>query len=116
MKSNEQRALDILAYEFRNEEVKENNDKIRRNIGAKVFNSLPENWLKDLRDFKNMVMAEVSKHEKSIYYIENKDKFADMSHFKCEQMIDDYSMKFSKITKNAIEAFIPYAIYIYYLR
>lgn len=115
-KTNEDKAFHVLAFEFRGNSIEENNKKIRRNIGAKVFDSLPDDWLPNLRALKNSLLTEISKFERSKYHNGKKDKYADMSHFEIEKMVTDYCELFPSIDKKLIEGFIPYAIYLYYLR
>ena len=115
-KTNEDKAFHVLAFEFRGNSIEENNKKIRRNIGAKVFDSLPDDWLPNLRALKNSLLTEISKFERSKYHNGKKDKYADRSHFEIEKMVTDYCELFPSIDKKVIEGFIPYAIYLYYLR
>ena len=115
-KTPEDIALKILAFEFRKSEIDESNQKIRKRIGAKKMDSLGIEWLENLRSFKNSVMSEVHKNTKSKYYKSNKSGYADMSDFKVEEMITSYTEEFNSIPNEVIGSFIPYSIYLYYMR
>ena len=115
-KSHEDIALNVLAYEFRETDIEDNNRKIRRKIGARAFDTLPPDWLPNLRALKNSLQAEISKMECSKYHNVKDEKHADMSHFEIAKMTDDYCKSFPSIDRNIIKGFIPFAVHLYYLR
>jgi hypothetical protein len=108
--------LQILAYEFRKDEQKEINSKIKRKLKSSKLGSYDEKRISILRSFKNDIQDEIHKSSKSKFYTHSHGEYSDPNDFNFESLLKHYSDTYQNIHKDVVGSFINYSIYLYYLR
>jgi hypothetical protein len=69
-----------------------------------------------LRRFKDEVQSEIHRGGRSRYFVGRHGRYAAMEDFDIERMIEDFRHSYPDVPHEEIKAFLPFAIYLYYLR
>lgn len=112
----EDEVLSVLAFEFSVKDHSESERKLKRRLRDKKLGSYDEKRITSIREFKNDLQVELGKLNKSEFYTESKEKYADMSDWDVNGLLRHLRNRHPEVSESAIESFLPYAIYIYYLR
>jgi hypothetical protein len=108
--------LSVLAYEFPFSKKKEIEDRIKNRLKEKKLGTYDANRTEVLRRLKNDLQLEVSKSTKSTYYKRSHGEFCDIRDFDVSKLTDDMSKQHPSISREIIENFVSYSVYVYYLR
>ena len=69
-----------------------------------------------LRRLKNDLQEEIGKFEKSRFFTEFHGKYSDMRDFDVLSLTAELVERFPQIPKEEIEQFVPFCVFLYYLR
>ena len=105
-----------LAYEFDSSESKQIEQKIKRRLKYYNLGAYKQEQVEYIRELKNDLYAEITKYNKSIYYLGARGKYADPGDYNFEIMKKDYCKKYPLINETDMVSFLNFAIYLYYLR
>jgi hypothetical protein len=105
-----------LAYEFRSEEKKETEKKIKRRLKYYNLGDYNQERVDYLRQLKNELDAEIHLYSKSKYFQETNNRFASLNNYDISRMVTDYLTTFDKITEADMDTMLNFAIYLYWLR
>ena len=108
--------LGVLVYEFRAAKHEESHAKIRHRLRNKNFDTYDQELVDRLRLLKNFLQQEIGKHQRSRYHKGSHGQYAALEDFRVDQLVDDCCSQFSSIAKEEIDWFVPFAVYVYYLR
>ncbi len=115
--------LSVLIYEFPRCDRNEAEKKIRRRLRYHGLPACSPARLKLLRALKDELQQEIGLYSRSRYYVTphgpkapNGRFYARMEDFDQERLALGMKKKFRGIALREIRVFIPYAIYLYYLR
>jgi hypothetical protein len=110
-------ALSVLAYEFRNiDPLQEAERKIKRRLREKKLGAYDAERFAAIRRFKDELQDELHKADKSDYYTGRHGRCADPADFDHVRLIRDLARRHPTVAKDSIARFVPFAVYIYYLR
>lgn len=112
----ESEVLDVLAYEFSFDSKTEYEEKVKRRLREKNLGPYDQKRIDILRRFKDEVQSEVGKFSQSSYYTGSHGKYARQKDFDIKRLTRDMASRYPEIPQPAIKSFIPYAVYLYYLR
>ncbi|WP_020585823.1 hypothetical protein [Desulfobacter curvatus] len=105
-----------LAYEFSVSDHEESERKIKRRLREKKLGPYDQEKIDVIRKFKNNVQKELGKFNKSKFYAGAHGKYADMQDWDFDALLQYMIKKHPDVSKVAIGNFLPFAIYLYYLR
>ena len=105
-----------LAYEFRPEEKKETEKKIKRRLKYYNLGDYDQNRVDYIRRLKNELNAEICNYNKSKYFHGKGSGYASLDDFDISRMVTDYLITFDKILEVDMYAMLNFAIYLYWLR
>lgn len=108
--------LDVLAYEFSFDSRAEYEEKVKCRLREKNLGPYDRQRIDILRRFKDEVQSEIGKFSQSSYYTKRLGKYALQKDFDVKRLTRDMASRYPEITRPAIKFFIPYAVYLYYLR
>lgn len=108
--------LGVLVYEFRPEDRSKSEETVKRRLRYYRVGSYDQNQVDLLRRFKESLAAEISLRAGSRYYLGPHGTFAALEDFDVERMVADYHAAFPDVGVSEIEWFVPFALYVYYLR
>jgi hypothetical protein len=111
-----QACLGYLLYEFHDDEIAETDAKIKRKLYRYKLGKFDPKRIGVLRALKNDLMAEISKYNKSHYYLGLHGKYSSFEDFDFDAMYRDYSAKYPKLSKKDLTWFINFSLFTYYLR
>jgi hypothetical protein len=109
-------ALSALAYEWDYTDQSEIERKIKRRLIAKKLGPYDQSRVDTLRTFKNDVQTEINPYGKSKFYLGAKSSFAAMADWNLKALITHFQERHPTIPNDTIERFIPFAIFVYYLK
>jgi hypothetical protein len=110
-------ALAVLAYEFRNIDPPEEAErKIKRRLRDKKLGAYDAARFAAIRRFKDELQDELHKADKSGYYTGRHGHYANPADFDHVRLIRDFARRHPTVAKDSIARFVPFAVYIYYLR
>ena len=112
----EEEVLRALAVESATLSIEASEKKIKRRLREKFMGAFDQTRVDSLRKFKTQLYREIRNAHKSPYFTPQGGDDADIKDFNTSQMIDDLSAQFPDIPKPVIISFVPYAVYLYYLR
>jgi len=112
----ESEALFRLAYEFSFSKKEETDTEIKSALKRKKLGGFDAKRIAVLRQLKDELQSEIHKWGKSDYFTHNHSQHADPQDFDVPRLAGDMIRKYPTIPKEEIENFVPYAIYVYYLR
>jgi hypothetical protein len=108
--------LDVLAYEFDFDPRPESERKIKRRLRYWGLGPYRQDRVDLLRSFKDQVQAEIHRARKSRYYAGSHGRYAALEDIDIPRMVKDLAKAFPQIPKPEVAAFVPFAVYLYYLR
>jgi hypothetical protein len=109
--------LAVLAYEFLSVDHPEVADrKIKRRLREKRLGVYQPERVEAIRRFKNALQAELQQGPASAYYTEAHGQYSDPADFDQLRLIDEYAAAHPAVSKASIAGFVPFAVYLYYLR
>lgn len=108
--------LDVLAYEFADDEPSDAERKIRRRLRYHRLGPYRQERVDRLRRFKDEVQSEIQRGHRSSYFISSHGPYAAMEDFDVERMIGDLAASYPDISREQVAAFVRFAVYLYYLR
>jgi len=112
----ESEVLDVLAYEFSFDSRAEYEEKIKRKLREKNLGPYDQQHIDILRRFKDEVQSEIGNFSQSSSYTKRLGKYARLKDFAAKRLTRDMASRYPEIPQQAIKPFIPYAVYLYYLR
>jgi hypothetical protein len=112
----ENEALSVLAYEFPFSDRAEAERKIKQRLSRKKLGRYDAARIDLLRQLKDVLQQEISKFEKSQFFTEFHGKYSDMRDFDVPRLTAEMMEHFPQIPKEEIEQFVPFCVFIYYLR
>jgi len=112
----ESEALSVLAYEFPFSDKAEAEAKIKRRLRRKKIGHYDAERIEMLRQFKNELQQEIGKFEKSRFFTEFHGKYSDMRDFDIPRLTAEMMEHFPQIPQKEIETFVPFCVFLYYLR
>ena len=108
--------LDVLAYEVGFDDPREAEGKIRRRLRNHGLGPYQQSRVDLLRRFKNEIQGEIHRNKRSRYYVGSHGVYAAMEDFDVERLTQDLSASYPDLPREEIAAFVPRAIYYYFLR
>jgi hypothetical protein len=108
--------LDVLAYEFAFDDPVESERKMRRRLRYYGLGPYQQARVDRLRRLKNEIQSEIHRGRQSRYFAGSHGKYAVLEDFDAERLIRDLSESYPDIPREEIQAFVPFAVYLYYLR
>ena len=109
-------ALAVLAFELSASQRSETERKIKRRLRDKKLGAYDPSRIEAIRTFKNDVLAELSKASRSKFWLQTHGPYADSQDWDVDGLQHHFEAKHLHVPKAAIGRFLPYAIYLYYLR
>lgn len=108
--------LSAIAFDFSNKDHEESTRKIKRRLRDKKLGPYDQKRINSIRAFKDDVQQELHKYNKSPFYCLSHGKYADMQDWDFDALMQYMKSKHQDVSEEAIGGFLPYAIYLYYLR
>jgi hypothetical protein len=108
--------LSVLAFDFSLSDHSESERKIKRRLRDKKLGAYDQARIDRIRTFKDDLKCELGKYAKSVFYVRSNGKYADFDNWVFERLRRHLVERHSSLPEAAITQFLPYAIYIYYLR
>jgi hypothetical protein len=105
-----------LAFEFSSSDHVESERKIKRRLREKKLGPYNQERIDAIRKFKDDIQEELRKYNKSQFYTGSHGKYTDMQDWDFDALLQYMQKKHPDVSKTAIGNFLPYAIYLYYLR
>ena len=115
-KSSDEVILDALMYEFASDNRAETQRKIRRRLRYHDAGPYQQERVDLLRHLKDEIQSEIGRSARSSYFVGSHGRFAAMEDFNIEQMTQDLAVLYPDVPRKVIAAFVPFAVYLYYLR
>jgi hypothetical protein len=112
----ESEALSLLALELAPEEARETDAKIAERLRDKQLGPFDTERVGVLRAFKSDVADELHRGKSSDYFVGQHGLYANPEDFDYERLARDFAARYPSISHEAVAAFIPIAVYCYYLR
>jgi hypothetical protein len=112
----ETEALSILAFEFAVSEQGESDRKIKRRLRDKKLGPYDATRVNHLRALKDDIQAELGKRDRSKFCEPLGGPYSDLGDWHFEQLARWLDQRHPKVDPSAIRRFLPYAVYLYYLR
>jgi hypothetical protein len=108
--------LDVLGYEFALDDRAESERKIRRRLRYYGAGPHRQERVDLLRRLKDEIQGEVQRGGRSRYYVGSHGKYGAMEDFDVQRMTQDLAKSYPDAPGEVIEAFVTFAVYLYYLR
>lgn len=115
-RSYEDEVLSVLAFEFSVKDHSESERKLKRRLREKGLGSFDEGRISRIRELKDDIQAELGKSNRSKFYTGPNGKYSNISDWDVDGLLGHLKKNYSEVPESAIASFLPYAIYIYYLR
>jgi hypothetical protein len=112
----ESEALAVLAFEFCSSQQSDSERKIKRRLRDKKLGPYDQARIDAIRAFKDDVFMEVSKATKSKFWLSSRGPYADLRDWNLQGLLFHFENNHPELPKKAIGRFLPYAIYLYYMR
>jgi len=110
-------ALDALAYEFPFSDKAEAEKKIQGRLKRKKLGKYDPERINLLRRLKDELQEEISRGEKSAWFTCRRDiKYVDMRDFNIDQLTKAMIERYPEVPKREIKNFVPFCVFLYYLR
>jgi hypothetical protein len=109
----EEEVLAVLVFESRH---KDSERKLRRRLREKKLGPYEQDRIDALRAFKNDVARELGKLARSKFYAGLHGTHADLEDWDRVGLLRYMKERHSKVSHTVIGAFLPYAIFLYYLK
>lgn len=108
--------LAVLRDEFPNDDQALTNEKIRARLREKSLGAFDAARVDTLRRLKDDLQSELSSGPRSGHFTGAHGLYANPEDFDHAELVNDYTAKYPRVSSEAIAAFIPLAVYLYYLR
>ena len=108
--------LDVLAYEFAFDEHVEAERKIRRRLRYHGLGPYQQARVDLLRRLKDEIQSKIHRGRESRFFAGSHGKYAAPEDFDTERLIRDLSESYPDVPREEFKAFVPFAVYLYYLR
>ena len=108
--------MSVLRYEFSASEHAESEQKIKRRLRDKKLGPFDAERVSQLRALKDDMMSELRKTDKSRFYKSAERGCSDLGDWRFDTLLRHFQRRHPKVPADAIGGFLPFAIYIYYLR
>lgn len=108
--------LAVLAYEFSFLDHTDSERKIKRRLREKKLGPYDQNRIEIIRKFKDDVQEELGKSTKSKFWNSFHGEYVDMQDWNLNALKNYFEKRNPNVSKQAIDRFLKYAIYLYYLR
>jgi hypothetical protein len=115
-KSADEVILDVLVWECASDDPKEAERKIRRRLRHYGLGPYQQERVDLLRRLKNETYSEIRHEDQSRYFAGRHGEHTAMEDFDVVRLIGDLTASYPDVPREEIKAFIPWAIYLYYLR
>ena len=112
----ESEALHILAMEFSFSDRAESERKIKRRLRDKKLGPYDQDRVNVLRAFKDDVQQELDKPKDSRFYNGPSGKYVDPQDWDFAALWAELEKRHPKVSPSVIGEFLPYAIFLYYLK
>lgn len=112
----ESEVLSVLAAEPAGGNRRQADAEIRRRLRDKQLGSFDRTRVESLRSFKKALADEIHLGSSSSYFSGSHGLYANPEDFDHARLAEDFVERFPGISHEAIAAFIPIAVYYYYLR
>ena len=106
----------MLAFEFSQSDQAESERKIKRRLRDKKLGAYDQSRIDRIRAFKNDVQRELEISTKSSFYAGSHGNYADLQDWDTERLRHHFIERHPFLPEAAVGQFLPYAIYLYYLR
>src|SRR5262249_10379744 len=109
--------LEVLLYEFLEfDDRAEADGKIRRRLRYYGLGPYQRARVDLLRRLKDEVQEEIHRRERSRYFVGHHGEYSAMEDFGAERLTQDLSESYPDVPREELAAFVPAAIYLYYMR
>jgi hypothetical protein len=108
--------LKVLAYEFGIDDRAEAERKIKRRLLYHSLGPYRQDRIDLLRCLKDTIQAEIHRARRSQYYAGSHGRYAALEDFDVARMVHDFADAFPQVPEAEIAAFVPFAVYLFYLR
>jgi hypothetical protein len=112
----ESEVLSVLASELTGDDPREADAKIEQRLRVKQLGAFDSARVEALRSFKTELADEIHRGSRSLYFTGAHGLYASPEDFDHQRLVNDFSKKHPDISHEAVTAFIPIAVYWYYLR
>ena len=108
--------LAVLQYEFRPEQRATSERKLKRRLREKKLGPYDQAVIDAVRAFKYDVQAEIGYPVDSCFHTGSKGRFAAMDDWDVDGLRKHFRSRHPDVPGDEIDWFVPWAIYLYYLR
>jgi hypothetical protein len=108
--------LDVLIWECAFDEPREAERKVRRRLRYYGCGPYQRERVELLRRLKNETHVEIRREGRSRYFAGRHGRHAAMEDFDVARLIGDLAVSYPDVPQEEIKAFVPFAVYLYYLR
>lgn len=108
--------LGVLAFEFSVKDHAASERKLKRRLREKGLGAFDERRVSSIRELKDDIRRELGRGNRSRFYTGPNGKYSDMSDWDIDGLASHLKKNHPEVPGSAIDAFLPYAINIYYLR
>lgn len=108
--------LNLLIPEFDFTDTKQTDTKISDILKKKKLGDFCHDMISILREFKNVVQAELHQASKSQYFTHTHGQYCDIRDFDLDKLGRDMAGRFPSISQSVIDRFLPNATFYYYLK
>jgi uncharacterized protein (DUF433 family) len=109
--------LDVLGYEFASDDRGEAERKIRRRLRHYGLGPYRQDRIDLLRRLKDEIQGEILRGGRSRYFVgSHRPPYAAIEDLDVERMTEDLAESYPNVPRKEIDAFVPFAVYLYYLR
>jgi hypothetical protein len=112
----ESEALSVLASESAADDPGKANAEIKRRLRDKKLGPYERSRIEVLRAFKTALADEIHRGSSSSYFTGSHGLYASPEDFDHARLARDFTERYPGISHEAVAAFIPIAVYCYYLR
>ncbi len=112
----ESEILAVLALEYSARAEEQSDKKIKRRLREKKLGTYDPARIDRLRQFMKQLRKELECPKSSIYYTPQGGRYSDLKDFNISEMVRAFAAEYPEIQRSTLELFVPYVIYLYYLR
>ena len=112
----EREVLAVLGYEFSEADRAACERKVKRRLREKALGPFDTNRIAVLRRLKEEVRLEIDSHRASAFFQGGEGRYTRPDHWDMEALCRHLGARYPEVSEEAVRWFVPWAIYIYYLR
>lgn len=110
-------ALNALALEFPSSDKEATETLIQNRIRRKKLGPYDPKRVALLRQLKDVVQDEIGRGENSQYFLGRYDPaYVDLKDFDVPRFLQDMARRFPVVPKRDLRWFVPYCVFLYYLK